>query len=205
MRDFDTLLPRILTRAVQVPEPAAIDAIRESVVDLCEQARVWAVDDDFPMSGEQPEIMFVPSGALLFELAAVTFRGKPLKPASIAYLTERYDHWLNDCGAPAFYTQREPNTLWVVPSQPGSSIHIRAYLKPSDRAEGVPGYILDQHREVIADGALARLLAIPDQPWSNPQLAAAHGMRAQNKIDAISSNYLKGQQSAPLRTRPSFF
>lgn len=47
-------------------------------------------------------------------------------------------------------------------------------LKPKRNATGMEEFIFDELEEVIMHGALQHLLVLPDQPWSDRELAAYH-------------------------------
>lgn len=204
MADFDTLLPRINTRAPQAPEPAAIDAIREAVIDLCEKGRVWPFDVDVPLTTAEAEDIPVPAGAALVEIKTVRYDGRRLQPRVVYDLEDRFSA-VNTPGAPAYYAQKLEGTLIVKPPAPGAVVKVSGFLKPDLGATEAPDFVLREHRELIADGALARLLLIPGQAWSNPQLGAYHEGRWQQQLDHILARFLQGQQRAPLRTRPQYF
>lgn len=204
MAGFDTLLPRIVTRAVQVPEPAAIDAIREATIELCEKARAWPFQVDVTLTSAAADEIPVPPGAVLHEIETVRFDGRRLEPRTIYDLEDRFSA-ANTQGAPAYYAQLLEGSIIVKPPAPGEVIRVSGYLKPDIRAAEAPDYLLREHRELIADGALARLLLIPGQAWTSLELGTYHQARWQHQLDHILANFLQGQQRAPLRTRPQYF
>ena len=204
MADFDTILPRVTTRAAKVAEPAAIDAIREAVIELCERARVWPFQVDLTLTTAEADDIPVPAGAVLHEIETVRFDGRRLTPRTIYDLEDRFSA-SNTPGAPAYYAQHLEGTIIVKPPAPGEVIRIKGFLKPDITATEAPDYVLREHRELIADGALARLLLIPGQAWTSMELGAYHQARWQQQLDHILAKFLQGQQRAPLRTRPQYF
>lgn len=206
MRDFDVLMPRVLPRALGCPEPTAIAAVRDGVIELCERTRCWVVNDEFTLTQFGEEIVVAPRGASIFEFDAVKHCGNPLDPITLTDLDERVFDWENRRdGSPRYYTQTSLNTVRIVPNDAGQSFRIRAFLKPSEAAESAPNDFMDQHRELIADLALARILTVPGQSWSNPDLAGYHSMKGGTALDTLAAKFRQGQQRAPLRTRPNFF
>ena len=104
---------------------------------------------------------------------------------------------------PKYVTQTEPNTIRLVPFQAGD-VKLSLFLKPAQDADELPDFLADQHRETIAWGALGRILLIPNQSFTNPEMGAAFGQAFQQKLDGKSTMGVTGQQRAPVRTRPSF-
>lgn len=205
MRDFDLLLPRIMPRAVGCPEPTALAAVRDAVAELCERTKCWVVSSEFTLTAPGDEMIVAPRGAMIHEIDSVKHCGERLSPITITDLDDRIHDWERRTdGAPRFYTQMGLNSIRVVPNDAGQAFRVRVFLKPSESATSAPDDFMDQHREVIADLALARILTTPAQSWSNPDLAGYHAMKGGNRLDELAYTYRQGQQSAPLRTRPSF-
>ena len=71
----------------------------------------------------------------------------------------------------------------------------------------VPEHIFVQSAENIAEGALARLLALPaeDAPWSNPKMAMYFAGRFEAACDRKFATHIKGQQRARRRTKTHQF
>ncbi len=206
MRDFDTLSPLILPTAPACPDPTLVWAVRKSLTELCERARIWRAPDHFEVTETGPEVLFVPQGAHLHKLETVAVNdGKPLEPITLIDLERRYPDWRKAEGMARFVVQTAPGTLSVTPSQVGDVIRLVAYLKPSPTADSAPRHLLDRYEEIVSYGALARILAIPRQEWSDPSLAAYYLQSFNSRIDPIAYDYLKGDQDAPLRSRPQFF
>ena len=51
------------------------------------------------------------------------------------------------------------------------SINLICAVKPRHDASEVPDILVDDYKEVIADGALARLFMMVDKPWSQPSMS----------------------------------
>lgn len=213
MIEFETLLPEIMTRAPECPEPTAISAIRDAFTELCEECRCWKVEDDFMLEGREPEILFAPAGTLLIELDRVSHDGRLLRPITIEEAKHRrFVHdldplaeWRHTAGTPGYYTQRAPNELIILPHRGGELIRIEAYVKPGPTAEEGPDWAMNEYRLPLRDGALMRILDIPGQAFSNPRMAGVYAS-AWSAAKASSANkWVQGQQRAPLRTLAKFF
>ena len=72
----------------------------------------------------------------------------------------------------------------------------------ADANNVVPEFMLIQHAEKLAWGALARILAIPRQPFSDGAAAEVYRARFTEACANLQSATIRGQQRAPMRTKP---
>jgi len=204
MKPLDPILKIVLPRANHCPEPIAIDAIRTAAITFCERTKLWRSSDKFKVSNGC-NVVAVPYGAVLHQIESARFDGNPLEPVSLSWLEENYPHWREVEGIGAKYiTQVEPGTVRVVPSASGE-LALTTILKPSNDAEELEDFLIDLYARTLADGALAEILAIPGQMFSNPDLAVYYGNRFERELSWLSSQYVRGQQRAPIRITPQFF
>lgn len=205
MKPLEDLLPRIMPRAPRCPEPTALDAIRRAAMEFCQRTRIWRESDSFGVTTAGDNIICVPQGTVLFEIESARIDGRPLEPASLSWLNQQFPLWREETSdLPRFITQVEPDSVQLVPAGTGA-LDLTLILKPSDDAEYLPDWMIDQHSRVLADGALGEILTIPGQPFFNPQLAGFHAGRFARDLDRLSSAGIRGQQRAPVRTVPDFF
>lgn len=205
MKPIDDFLPLILPRAPGCPEPIAFDAIRQAAIEFCERTRAWRDTDQF-MADEFGD-MFAPAQSVIHQIEDARFDGHRLAPVGVQDLNGLYPDldWTTLQGdQPKYVTQLHPNTVKVVPAYSGM-ITLSLLLKPSNDAMDLPDFIYDQYARTIADGALAEILMIPGQPYTNPQGGAMYSQRFQQRLDSLQAMSLKGQQRAPIHTKASFF
>ena len=82
---------------------------------------------------------------------------------------------------------------------------ISLFLKPSQETDILPDFLVSHMARNIADGALATLLLLPNQPFTNPQMAMAFEAKFQASLDKNFDFNLRGQQRARKRTRANYF
>lgn len=205
MKDLAEFLPHIDQYAPGCPAPTAYFGIRQAAIDFCERTRLWRYEDDFDIPGDQVEGITTPYGSVLHEMELVQFDGEDLMPTTTAWLDANCRGWRANelTGLPSYIVQTEPNTLRVVPWTAGH-INLFLWLKPAQDATELPDFIVDQHREIIAHGALARILAMPGQPFSNPGMAGSFATTFSAKIDALMRANSRGQQRGRTRTKAYF-
>jgi hypothetical protein len=173
-------LPEVLPSVPSCPQPLAINAVRNTLRTLCERAPVWkntptAID----VVADQMEYPFVPaSGTLVAGVEYAAHDDLEIFPKTEQQLDEMYANWRTDgSGDPKYYTQLSQRKIALVPTPAAAStggLTLRVSLKPSSTATTVEDEIYDEWHEVVAHGALARLLVIPDKPWTNADEALFH-------------------------------
>lgn len=206
MREYIDFFPHVMPTVPGCPEPMAISALREAAIEFCQRTRLWRYDDEFEVTGDDCDVVCVPSGAELLEIEHCTFNGFPLEEISILELDNEHPYWREDDQntMPRYFTQIELDTIRVVPKAAGT-VKVYTILMPSEDGDMVPDWLVTKFRRVIAAGALKDLLVIPGQPFFNPQLAAGFSARFSNALNTHGSMHVRGQQRAPLRTRANFF
>lgn len=197
MRELTDFLRFILPHATACPDPTAEDALLSAARDFCEATRCWRETDSFKVKGHDVEVVCVPPSAVLFEIEKASFDGRDLERVSFA--DARFDR----DGPPRQITQTQPNAVRLAPAGPGT-LSISMFLKPALDADVLPYFLFDQWGETLASGALARILVIPDQPFSNPQLAGYHAGIFQSAKDRNFNASVRGQQRAPRRSRSRY-
>lgn len=207
MVDLSVFLPHIKQYAPGVATPTAYFGIRQAAIDFCQRTKTWRYEDDFDVSADDAEQITTPSNSVLVDLELVLFENCDLLPKTTAWLDDNVRGWRTNTGDSStakYVTQTEPNTIRLVPSAAGH-VNIYAWLKPSQDADQVPDYLGDQYRETIAHGALARILMMPNMPFSNPQLGAMFLGLFNSALDTFQNKGSMGQQRARARTKGSFF
>lgn len=206
MKDLDEFLPNIRPYAPGVPDLVAYEWIRQAATEFCERTRLWRYEDSFAITGTNPEIIVAPTGAVIHEIERIDFDGEKVAKATPAQL----DEWLPDWragtldGTPQWFTQVEPNTISLAPVQAGT-LKVWLWLKPAPDAEELPDFISDQYRQIIADGALSRILLIPGQSFTNEALSSVFSGAFQSKLSALFTKGITGQQRARPRSKANFF
>lgn len=205
MKDIAEILPHIDQYAPGCPAPTAYFGIRQAAIDFCERTRLWRYEDDFDIPGDDAEGVTTPYGSELYLTELVQFDGVELTPVTADWLDRNCRGWRAGevTGLPQYVVQTEPDTLRVVPWQAGH-LYLFLWLKPSQDAEQLPDFIIDQYRETIAHGALARILAMPGQPFSNPDLAGYFAGLFARKLDGLTWAGSRGQQRGRTRTTAQF-
>ena len=207
MKSLDAFAASIAQYAPGCPEPTLFFGVRQAASEFCERTRLWRFDDEFQVTFDDAEGIVAPYGAEIHEVEAVSFNGQPLDPKTTAWLDENMRGWRTAgqvTGLPHYFTQTEPDTIRLVPFMAGT-LGLHVWLKPSQEADQLPDWMANQHRETIAHGALSRILLMPSQAFTNPELAIVFGNSFQSKLDGLSNKGFTGQQRAPMRSKATYF
>ena len=201
MRSIEDILPHVMPYAPGCAEPTAIQHICDAAVRFCERTRCWRHIDTFQTVGDHREIAAVPADAVLFELEWAKFNGKELEP-----VTPQFDNYHVETGGiePRYITQVNPSCLSIEPHGVGE-LTLSMFLKPAEHAPELPDFLVSDFARTLADGALSMLLLIPNQPFTNPQMAAVFEGKFQTAMDRNFAYNMRGQQRAPRRTKSNYF
>lgn len=208
MSTLDSFLPHVRPWAPGVPDPTAYKAIRQAAIEFCERTRLWKYEDDFDVTEEDCNSgIFAPNGSILHDIEVVLFDGRELFPAVPRDLDRLEKGWRTGqlgSGLPKYYSQIGLNNLRLVPAFAGH-VYLCLRLKPAKDCKDLPDFIGNEFSEVIGWGALSRILTVPGQSYSNPELAVFYGNKFSQKLDALQIKGTTGQQNAPKRSRARFF
>lgn len=222
-----SFFPLVLTFAPAVPEPVAEQMIRLAAVEFCERTRCWRHMVTRRVIGMEEEcaapqaIRIFPPYATIFEFEFAYFNGQKLDPMQFSDIDIQSPDEEQITGHPRNITQTEPGQVMLLPRPDASgSLNLSLFLKPlsMDDWEGspydsgedddlnvLPDFLMTQHGEAIQFGALARILAIPGQSYTDLARAEFYRLSFAAKLDSGFQMNLRGQHRAPPRSKPQTF
>ena len=212
---LDGLLPIALPQANGCPGFWVTQMARFAAVEFCERTRCWRhlVSFDAP-EAVNPHV--IPVEAAIWEIERASADGQPL--TAVQHTDVAKDSIT--VGNPRYISQINPWAIVVHPFPETGPVRIdmSVFLKPrSDIVTGldadkplldslcvVPEWMMQQHGEKLADGALSRVLMMEGQPWYNPQRAAYHRALFDKALNRNHAANMRGQQRAPIRMPTSY-
>lgn len=203
---LDVFLPEVLPYVPHCPDPHAIAAIRKACVDLCRESQVLQVPIAVDVvGGTGTYTLSAPAGSTPSQVVELYFSGRRLHPYSRLELEQRnpFD-WRSMAGSSTAYTQLTVDSFTLVPCpQDDAAGAITGLLAvvPSRSADTVDGVLFEQHVDIVAAGALARLQGTPEQPYSNPKAALANEARFRSEVSRLRARVQAGMSSAPMRVQ----
>jgi len=177
---YEALLPDILPMVPGCPDSLIKNNIRSAVIELCERASVYQAElDPLTTVGNIYEYdLEAPSGTAVQKTLWITHEGKDLEPLTSTLLEQRIPKWREGNGVPEYYVQQGSALVWLapIPTATGvSSTIVRAVLKPTHTSSACDDGVMNDYRDTIINGALFRLLRIPNKEWTDLQGASVYG------------------------------
>jgi len=177
---YEALLPDILPMVQGCPASLIKNNIRSAVIELCERASVYQAElDPLTTVGNIYEYdLEAPSGTAVQKILWITHEGKDLEPLTSTLLEQRIPKWREGNGVPEYYVQQGSALVWLapIPTATGvSSTIVRAVLKPTHTSSACDDGVMNDYRDTIINGALFRLLRIPNKEWTDLQGASVYG------------------------------
>lgn len=188
----------VVPSAPACPDPTATRHVIDAARSFCEATRCWRHRERLTLTGNEQDIAITVEDAAIHELDRALFNGEKL--AVTAYDASL----LADEGEPEFISQLNPSSFVLLPGMRAGTIDLSVFLKPDINALTLPDFLLHEHGQTIAWGALSTVLALPEQPFSNGPLASYYAQQFQQRKDAGFNLSRRGQQRAPTRTRASY-
>ena len=177
---YEALLPDILPMVPGCPDSLIKNNIMSAVIELCERASVYQAElDPLTTVGNIYEYdLEAPSGTAVQKILWITHEGKDLEPLTSTPLEQRIPKWREGNGVPEYYVQQGSALVWLapIPTATGvSSTIVRAVLKPTHTSSACDDGVMNDYRDTIINGALFRLLRIPNKEWTDLQGASVYG------------------------------
>lgn len=202
------LLHLVAPFAPTCPAFVAEQQIRMAAIEIAEVSRAWRHVTTVTTATANLE-MAAPENTAIHEIELAEFDGVPLKPVQFSTFSDRGE------GFPAYIAQSAPGSVTLTPFRAGGRLHLSLFLKPradsligtnpadpfEDAYNVLPDFFVSLFGSTIAQGALARIFSIPDEPWTNPGMAGFYHGEFVRKRDAMFRAHLRGQQRAKIRTK----
>ncbi|RQS39775.1 hypothetical protein [Burkholderia sp. Bp8990] len=176
---YTDLFNEVLPEVPGVPQPLALNAIRNTVIAFCAGTDIWRqwLDPIDVECGVNTYDIPLDAGTDLVTLLSVKCDGDKLTPRNEDQLDDWNPRWRTELNLPRHYMMQnqESVVLACVPdrSSPGGLL-LSVSLQPERTSTSFPGWIYSQYWEGITAGAKARLMVMPGKPWSNLQQAGIY-------------------------------
>jgi len=216
-------LPYVLPHAPGAPDFVAEKYLRMAAIEFCERTRCWRKITEMDITTSNTRALVAPYHAAIHQIEFASFSSpthpkSPLTPTQYSDISDRYHPEMEQGGPPRYITQVNPNEVSVFPMAPGT-LEVSLFLKPrmgqdfatnavddpmQDTFNVVPDFLLTQWGEIIASGALSKLLTQPQKRWTDPNMAVFYLNKFEKACDRHFSRGVQGQQRAPRRTKFAF-
>jgi hypothetical protein len=196
---YETLFPEVMLHAQAVPEPVAVNAIRNACVEFCQNTlyMVQTFDAFSVLAREAVYELDTPVGYIVAKIIDPIYVDGMVVPAMIPNQLHTYYgmDWQQLTGSPTAFVAFTPGVITLVPTPElsGAQITGQYALQPTRASTTFDSEVLERYRETLVAGALSRILMTPGEAYYDPQKAmmAATSFRsgmASIRISASKAN-----------------
>lgn len=154
-----------------------VNKLRETIRDFCAFTRAWVVEDSIVTKPGQKEYDLISPEAESYVHAVTHMEeaGRPIFGKTRAWL-DAFDYgWRTRTGDTAnfFLTEFGQRKIRVVPIpvDGGHTLSVDFALVPTEKADKISESFMQNYRDALSAGTLARIYAIPGEKWSDKALA----------------------------------
>ena len=205
---YETIFPEITTYAPNCPEPTVLEAVRDACYEFC-TFTLFVTEEIDPISlipnVNSYQIDCPRGGYEIIQVAGDLFIGGRALPAiDPAKLDRKYAalNWRTLTGdMPECFAQFKRDEITLVPVPSSTPVEVltgRVALAPTRTSTRVDASLLSLYRTELAAGALRKICSIPDQPFSNPDMALFYGRVFSAAKGAGAARVRNSFNSAPL-------
>jgi hypothetical protein len=180
MKPISEFFPRVMPHVPGCSEPLAQQALVDAAIVFCEESQVIRARlDEFSTTADQVSYeLDAPAQQQVARILEVRVDGRPIP----AVMAEDVNLITDAVGSPmAYYTDATGSefTLRLFPVPDGVyQVQVSAALRPTRTATSVEDDLFNLWSDAVISGALARLMLVPAQPFSNPAAAGGYGASA---------------------------
>ena len=206
LADFDRWLPFVLPDAPGCPRDTAIHHIRQAAMEFLELTHAWQMDLPAVQSvaGETDYPLTLPAGSAAVKLFAFAWGENEGRVIDVADGRSKRAAWHRDELA-AWIVNRSTVGINPAPSAADIPLVFRVSLKPTQAALDVPDEVFEQYADAIGTGALARILKLGGQAWTDVRRSAMLREDFDQAVDKVQWQVQKNFGRTTQRTRSSWF
>lgn len=205
--DWRSFVPLVQLATARCPIPVIVDKIREAAREFCRRSRVWTLRSlaaDL-LAGEGVYGLRPPDQTAICGVLWVRVNGRTLTCLTPEQWQARPEASARE---PEVYRVTEPAMVHVLPvpdaDVPGA-LTVEAVLCPSVGSQRGPEFLLTSYGQAIAAGAQARLMLIPDRPWTDVAGSVVFDAKFEDGIAGARIKVNQGGGNADTRVRPRRF
>ena len=200
MASLDSFMSRLMVWVPSCPQPLAAQSLLDTAIDFCRETGIMRASVG-PLSVQYGNADYLPSlphNTRILRVVSATYRGAPLTPTHEEVLD-------GAIGTPRQISCPDSSTvrLYPAPDETETSVlRLSVVLVPKAGATLIPDPLYDEWLDAIVAGAAARICAIPDQPFTNPMVAAEATMRYRQQLTRAKAEAAGPRLVTNARVRP---
>lgn len=213
MTNYEAFFPYVLTEVPGAPEPVVLLAIRNSCIEFCEKSLVLTRDHDpiTLLQGINDYELEPPDGYLVVKVQKAWVENNPIDPIApdivrdAAVYNRLFASYSTGSGStPKGYLQKEERSIsvWPLPDKRyPNGLTLRVALKPTRASSQIDDVIFEDYAEIIASGALHRLMSSAGKAYTSPELAGVHKLKFDQGVNVARSRALHGHVRSNLSVK----
>lgn len=198
---LSSFLPEILLSAPGLADVIAESYVRNSAIKFCNLTRyvIETLDSQTIRSGEYEVDLIVSGGEEVAAVKSVYVDGRPIDPISEQDLSSQYGGWKTYTGWPKHYlSDAAILRLFPIPTAE-IVVDVTVAKRPTSTAVTVNDVLYKEWREAIVAGALSQILLVPNQTFTNPQIALVQNQIFSDWVVTAQAKSYKQTNRAALR------
>lgn len=213
MTPYESFFPYILPEVPGAPEPIVLMAIRNSAIEFCERSLILTRDHD-PIT-LRPNVIDYDleppiKETLIMKIQQAFLNGTKIDAMAPDFVKDaatynrRYDGYESAPSLPKAYLQKSEReiTVWPVPDKVyRNGLTMRVSLKPTRDSDQVEDVVYEDYAEVIAAGALFRLMSSAGKPYTNLEMAAVNKVAFDRGVNTAKLRANTGHTRANLSVK----
>jgi len=197
---YEVFLPEVMPFVRDVPEIVAVQAIRNAVIEFCEETHYMQENLD-PITGVKGEGLYEldanDSNYKVVEIMQAYYGDQLLIPKAQEELNQIYrtSNWEELSGNPYYYFRTKSNEMRLV-TKPiiteANKLKVKAAVAPRRSSTTVTDELYERFLEQIAIGARARLYNTPNQPYYDLAASGVYTKRFNDVMAEVRTRVYKG-------------
>lgn len=207
MIKFEDMLNDVMPDVPGCTNELAINALRNAAIELYTKSWIYtqACDPQNTIIGQAEYDMDTFNQYKLIGIVSASIDDAKIIPVGVTSLNRSNLRWQDDTGLPTNYLTYDYTTirLYPIPDRV-STLNVTIALTPSKTSTGVENFIYDLYSEQLAAGAKARLMLIPNKPYTDANTSREYRAQFSAAITDAKWRGYKSLTNAQLQAAPQF-
>ncbi len=213
MKTLDQFFPHVLPYVYVPSKPIVRDAIRDACIELCRRTQIWREDlAAIDVVQNHYTYNLTPSAGRIFTTISVLYDSIPVHPSGEDHLDNISPSWRRYRSVTYRYNlsflndQATLELTWPPTADITGGIEVRVALQPLPDDTQVPDTLYTDHKDVVADGSLAKLLGMQAEKWYDPVKANQHNRSFGDGLAKMAGEAQRSHTSRPqqVKMRPLY-